>query len=803
VNLPVASSPDYPPYAPYAPPVPPAPPEEQGVPWGRLVAALLRYKWLIVGIVALGGAAGLFISRRVRPEYEVRGTIWVTAAATQRQDRGPIRAQELLNSTGWVELLRSYAISDAVVRRLSLYIWPATLADTTAFRGFALADEIRPGTYTLRTDATGTRFTLHDQNDAVIEQGAVGDSVGRALGFRWRPAADVLGRNRSVRFRMVPPRQASVDLAQKFSVTLPENSTLMRVSLRGSNPNRVAATMNAWLEEFVLTATKLKKANLVQLAEVLQEQLQTSEVQLRTAERALEEFRIVNITRPSENGPVAAGVEATRDPVLTSFFEQKVEHDRIRRDREALERLLAASQAGTPLASSLMSVPSVLQSSDELRTALTELSTRQAQLRAARQIYTEEHRMVRDLREGVAALETQTIPAMARETLDRLQRREADLSTRIAGASRELQNIPSRTIEEMRLRRDVAVSENLYTTLQARYAEAKLAEAGAVPDVRVLDSAVVPLIPNSNTGPRLLFIVVAASMGFAVMVALLLDRLDRTFRYPEQATRELGLDIVGFVPTMRDRGKRGPDPLDAAQLVESFRSMRLHLQHLAQPDQPVLVTISSAGAGEGKSLVASNLALAFADAGHRTLLIDGDVRRGGLHATFDVPQRPGLTEYLQGKAPLAQVVRPVASTSGSLAVLPRGTAIRRGPELLASQAFTRLVAELRPAYDAIIVDSAPLGAGMDAFALGATTGQMLIVLRAGVTDRRLASAKLKVLDRLPVAIAGAVLNDVKAEGAYRYYSYLPGYDEAEEPDAVLATDGAGMLPRGDRVERGE
>jgi len=379
----------------------------------------------------------------------------------------------------------------------------------------------------------------------------------------------------------------------------------------------------------------------------------------------------------------------------------------------------------------------------------------------------------------------------------------ADLSTRIAGASRELQNIPSRTIEEMRLRRDVAVSENLYTTLQARYAEAKLAEAGAVPDVRVLDSAVVPLIPNSNTGPRLLFIVVAASMGFAVMVALLLDRLDRTFRYPEQATRELGLDIVGFVPTMRDRGKRGPDPLDAAQLVESFRSMRLHLQHLAQPDQPVLVTISSAGASEGKSLVASNLALAFADAGHRTLLIDGDVRRGGLHATFDVPQRPGLTEYLQGKAPLAQVVRPVASTSGSLAVLPRGTAIRRGPELLASQAFTRLVAELRPAYDAIIVDSAPLGAGMDAFALGATTGQMLIVLRAGVTDRRLASAKLKVLDRLPVAIAGAVLNDVKAEGAYRYYSYLPGYDEAEEPDAVLATDGAGMLPRGDRVERGE
>ncbi len=123
-----------------------------------------------------------------------------------------------------------------------------------------------------------------------------------------------------------------------------------------------------------------------------------------------------------------------------------------------------------------------------------------------------------------------------------------------------------------------------------------------------------------------------------------------------------------------------------------------------------------------------------------------------------------------------------------------GSRRHRGPELLSSAAMPRLVASLRPHYEAIIVDTPPLVAGVDAFALGTVTGALVLVLRAGMSDRDVATAKLDVLDRLPVRLLGAVVNDVRAGGDYRQYSYyLAGYeatdeDELREPAQSLLRD---------------
>jgi Mrp family chromosome partitioning ATPase len=88
---------------------------------------------------------------------------------------------------------------------------------------------------------------------------------------------------------------------------------------------------------------------------------------------------------------------------------------------------------------------------------------------------------------------------------------------------------------------------------------------------------------------------------------------------------------------------------------------------------------------------------------------------------------------------------------------------------------------LRSRFDVILVDSAPMAAGVDPYVLGTLTGNLLLVMRTGVTDRELAQAKIDLLDRLPVRVLGAVLNDVEAGGAYRYYAYyLAGYEVAEE-----------------------
>jgi tyrosine-protein kinase Etk/Wzc len=196
-----------------------------------------------------------------------------------------------------------------------------------------------------------------------------------------------------------------------------------------------------------------------------------------------------------------------------------------------------------------------------------------------------------------------------------------------------------------------------------------------------------------------------------------------------------------------------------------------------------MVTITSPGPGEGKSFVASNLALAFADAGHRTLLIDGDVRRGELHRLLDAKRKPGLTDYLQGTVPREDIIQ--TTRFASLWFVGGGTRMHSAPELLSSPGLAQLLLAFRSSYDVILVDSPPLGAGVDPFVLGTATGSLLLVMRTGVTDKELAEAKLDMLDRLPVRVLGAILNDVQPGGAYRYYGYqyyVEGYETQEETD---------------------
>jgi capsular exopolysaccharide synthesis family protein len=177
--------------------------------------------------------------------------------------------------------------------------------------------------------------------------------------------------------------------------------------------------------------------------------------------------------------------------------------------------------------------------------------------------------------------------------------------------------------------------------------------------------------------------------------------------------------------------------------------------------------VSSPNTDDGKSLVSSNLALAFASAGHLTLLIDGDVRCGALHGTFDVAVTPGLVEYLGNSADVETVVK--ATSSENLFLLPRGTRGNRAPELLVSEKMSALLQAARQKFDVVIIDSPPLVAGVDAYALGAASGSILVVLRPGVSDRKLAAAKLGVMDRLPIRVLGVVINGVPAGGMYRYY----------------------------------
>lgn len=775
------------------PPSPAAPqmgrqlePPEEGANWRRYLAAIIRYRWLAVAVVIAGTTLGVVATRFLKPKYMAQGTIWIQpqSKTTSRTDQGPIRSDQLLQSSSWVDLLKSYTVMDEVVRELHLYVTPKNPTDTLALSTLGLKDKFRPGDY--RLTVTGSAWTLATKEGVTVQRGQVGDSVGTQVGFAWVPPAKALTPGAKIQFTVVPPRDAAVALSQNLIALITDrDGNFMSLELDGTDPHLIAKIVNAVANRFVTVAAQLKRAKLVEYTKILDGQLRYAASNLRDAENGLESFRVKTVTLPTDQGtPVVPGLEQTRDPVFKRFFDMKIQRDELQHDREAIGRVLVQIP-DSGLSVDGLSVIDAVQKSSELPKVLAELTNAQAELRGLKYRYTDENPQVQRVQQQVTQLATQTVPRMARELMSDIQAREQTLDQQIASASRDLRQIPQRSIEEARLTRNRDIAEDLYKTLQSRYEEARLADASSIPDVRVLDAAVAPRDPVSNRGPIVILGAFAASLGLALVGAILLDRVDRHLRYPEQVTDEMGLPILGAVPHVKANGK-GVQGDDMLQVVEALRGVRLGLVHAHGAAGPLVATITSPGAHDGKSFIATNLALAFAEAGHRTLLIDADVRRGELHRLLGARRKPGLVDFLQGGLSRETIIQ--QTRYPALDFIGGGTRRQSAPELLSSPAMGQLLTALRGSYNVILCDSPPLGAGVDSLALGTATGNLLLVLRTGVTDRELAEAKLDVVDRLPIRILGAVLNDIRPNGAYRYYAYhyyVEGYEARDEEATAL------------------
>jgi succinoglycan biosynthesis transport protein ExoP len=776
-------------------------PEPKGPSLGRYLAAINRFKWLIVLFAALGVGGGYLATTFIQPSYEVRATILLEqgTGVNSGQNRGPIQAEELLQASGWKDLLRSFAIADPVVNSLGLFIEPARAADSTLFRSFRVANEgrgLRAGDYVLKI--SGNRYALKTKAELEIETGAVGDSIGKQIGFAWQPSPQALAGRGDIGFNVQTPREASIALIKKLSLNLEDGSSFMFLSLSGDDAQRTAATLNAWVEQFVVVATALKKKNVMSVAAILEGQREFAAKSLAEAESALEGFRVRTVTEPSERQTIQPGIEMTNSPVFENYFRDKVIADSYQRDREALERILAQGRQGGGITrEAVLSVPSVNAdpAAENLRKLLQEQADREFNLRRLRESYTDEHQKVRDEQAALATLRSVSVPGALDAYLTQLRQREVALNSTIERSSKDLRSIPSRTIEEQRLKRQVEVSADMYRSLNLKAAEAKLAEAATIPDVSILDPAVAPLRPTRNTAPVIIAAATAAMLALGVILAILLDQLDKRFRYPEQATDDLGLFILGVVPVIQAKRKRSQTD-QAAQVVEAFRTIRMNVRYAADPARPLAITVTSPGPGDGKSLISSNLALSFAESGARTLLIDGDIRRGELARTFGISAKPGLVEYLDGTALIAEVLQPVP-THPNLTVMTGGARRRKAPELLATPRLTQLISQMATEFDVVIVDSPPLGAGFDAYALATATGNMALVMRAGVTDRKMAEAKMAVVDTLPVRVMGAILNGIKLEGVYQYYSYYQEY--AAKDEEALPAVGSGKRSSSDQA----
>jgi len=752
---------------------------DEGPDWRRALGAVRRHAGLVLAVAALGAIATVFVARRIQPTFRATATIWI---ASQNEARGahlgPIRQDQLLQWESWIDLLRSYAILDPVVLDLHLNVAPADPVDSALFRNFSSTGAVKAGTYTLSITDDGA-WSLKARGHAGVEFGSLGDSIGKASGFLWALPRDPALFGRRIRFGVVTHRTAAEQLAQGLNPRVDRNGAFLKVDLEGPSPTQTAMVLNAILTRYVQTAADLKRRRLGEFARNLEEQRADAQEGLDHAERDLEAFRVRNVGLPRIEDP---GLIRTGGVDRSPLAADADELDRVRRDRQAIGAWLAAAPGARSSAGPLLSDAAM---TPDLRSALDELARKRADLRALRFRYEDAYPAVQHLNGEVQAMATEAVPTIVRQLDADLTTRERLLATRVAARTDTLRTIPPRLLEEARLTRAATLAAELYTSVQQRYQEAQLALASSLPDVSVLDPAVPAQLPFSDSSTRALLLGLITSLGIAVVLAVGLDKFDPRVRYPAEVSRRMGLNILGAVPHLR--AGRGNEPLtpDAAEEVtEALRGVRVALTHSGPVARPLMFTVSSSGPGDGKSFITSNLGISFALAGYRTLVIDGDVRRGALHRAFGAQRTPGLTDCLRGAVKARDAVQ--TTPFESLGLLGSGTRTRSAPELLGGPHMQELLDELKPDFDVIICDSPPLSAGVDPYLLGSVTGSMLIVLRTGVSVRSILEAKLAVLAQLPVRVMGAVLNAVPRDSLYQPYSYyVPGYQVTDEAEPAL------------------
>jgi capsular exopolysaccharide synthesis family protein len=309
-------------------------------------------------------------------------------------------------------------------------------------------------------------------------------------------------------------------------------------------------------------------------------------------------------------------------------------------------------------------------------------------------------------------------------------------------------------------------------------------ESGAINTLSVLESASLPTIP---IGPNKRLVIIMAALGgivFAVGAAYLIEFLDKTLKTSEQIHRLVQFPVIGYIGNVGKSGWKHVTENPRSLVSEAFRALRTNLEFSAvdRPLKTILVT--SSDAGDGKTLVAANLALILSQTEKKVVLLDCDLRKPDVHRALGIKSRPGLAEVFREHSPILDAIQKV--NDQNLSVIPAGSVPPNPAELLSSKRMKQILETLSEIYDLIIIDCAPMRT-TDALIMAAQVDGVVLVTRYGHTTENALQTGVEQLKRSNTRILGVILNLVPRANtfAYRYYPNAY-YGRAEEnPSAKL------------------
>lgn len=740
--------------------------------------ALLRRKRTILGVTALCTLAAGVYTLQMTPQYKSSALLQIDRAAQKvvgfnaevEVDEGPLADQLQLRTQ--IELMKSRSLAERVIDELGLYKpdKPATPAAPPA-----------------PAEAGGD---------------GLADRTLAFLGTAWQ-------RLRALVASPAPADQGTLSRAatvarfqESLSVEPIRNSRLVQIQVLNPDPQLAATIANAMSRAFIATNIERKLHSSIYAREYLEEQIRQTKAKLEESERVINAYAKKNeILNLGDKGSAAIQTFVDFSTALA-----KAEQDRIR--AETLYNQVKLNPESAPQA----------VTNEAIRAYKEQRARLEAEYAKNRSTFKPEYPAMVAARAQIAELdariktEVNNILASIQGEYVAAKRTEDQLRSKVAGSRSEVLSVQDRSVDMNLLSRELDTNRQVYDSLLQRLKEVNVMAGITANNVSIVDEASAPLFPANPNIKLNLGLGVVLGLFLGMLAALLREQMDDSVKNANDIEARYQLPLLGLIPFTRpERGRKEAVALLAhheprSTFAESYRSMRTALQFSTAEGAPSRFMVTSCGKSEGKSTTALALAINFAQLGQHVLLIDADMRKGGLHKMLGVANDRGLSNLLSGDRDLDAAVH--HTTVDKLALITAGPVPPNPVELLAGPSLGLLLDKAQAlGYEQIVIDGPPLLGIADAIVLGNQVQNIVLAIKAGGTRRDSIKDALRRLRNAGLAPMGVVfthaLNEHTSDYAYAAY-YGHGYAHGERPAPPPARhdppEHPVPLPAGGRIE---
>jgi capsular exopolysaccharide synthesis family protein len=579
-------------------------------------------------------------------------------------------------------------------------------------------------------------------------------------------------------------REDAPIILANLKVTRPPNTYLIAISYRSPDARLSADVANAISNAYIDHAHDIQYRSSARVAAFMEQHLEEIKAKMELSSAALAKFeRELNIISPEE-----------KTSILSAHLVQlNAEHTSAEADRVRKEASYRAVKSGSLEAAQVSSQGEALKKlSEQLDEAQQKFAEVQAhfgsnhpEYRKAGTQVAELQRLLQKTRANIAQrVEVEYTQAVNREDM---------LKQAVAKTKAEFDQLNARSFEYQALKHEAEADRKLYEELIRKIKEAGINAGFQSSAIRIADEArpsFKPVHPNKPLNLSLAFLL---SSLLSIIVVIAGDALNNTVRDPESLAHSMNTEVIGALPRTKvprlkiltpmksaPNGKLLPGPrIDTSSNAydAAIRSLRnsILLGNLDRNLRSIMLT--SPAPSEGKSTIAMNLALANAQQGYRTLLVDCDLRRPTIHAQSGTVGGRSLPEVIRSQAGWRDVVVK-NETAPNLDMLLGNSAAPGDAELL-GEVMSGILMEAVDSYDLIVVDSPPMLGFPEPLQIATAVDGVLMVAHAGHTNRRALGSALGTLARLRVRVLGIVLNEVCAATteSHTYYNPYGDYDK--------------------------